>query len=65
MQSAQTFVQHPVMASLILSHVPKAAQRVVNVILASYSMEINVLKRPSVAAMTMEKLTRYSLDIIL
>lgn len=58
MQSAQTFVQHPVMASLILSHVPKAAQRVVNVMLASYLMERNVLRRRNVAAMKMEKLTR-------
>lgn len=58
MKSAQTSVQHPVMASLILSHVPKAAQRVVNVMLGSYSMERNVLKRMNVVAMTMEKLTR-------
>lgn len=58
MQPVQTFVQHPVMASLILSHVPKAAQKVVNVMLASYSMERNVLKRPSVAAMTTGKRTR-------
>lgn len=65
MQSAQTFVRHPVMASQILSNAPKAAKRVVSVMLASYSMERSVLKRLSVAAMTMEKLTRYSVDLIL
>lgn len=58
MKSAQTFVQQPVMASLILSNVPKAAQRVVNVMMATFSMEKNVLKKLSVAAMIMERLTR-------
>lgn len=65
MQSAQTFVQHPVKASQILSSVPKAAQRVVSVIMAFYSMERNVFRRLNVAAMIMEKLTRYSSALIL
>lgn len=61
MRYVQTQVRHPVQASQTLSSttVP-AVQKAVNVMMAFYSMEILVFKRMSVAAMTMEEITRYN-----
>lgn len=60
MRCVQTLAQHPVRASQRLSSAPQAVQKAVSVMMASYSMDIHVFKRLSVAAMTMEELTRYS-----
>lgn len=60
MRCVQTLTQHPVRASQRLSSVPQAVQKAVSVMMVSYSMDIHVFKRLSVAAMTMEELTRYS-----
>lgn len=60
MKCVQTPVQHPARASQRLSSAPPAVQKAVNVMMASYSMETHVFQRLIVAAMTMEKLTRYN-----
>lgn len=59
MRCVQMPAQHPVQALRTLSSAHPAVQRAVNVMMASYSMDIRVSERLSVAAMTMEEHTRY------
>lgn len=58
MRCVQTLALHPAQASQTSFSAPPAVQRDVNVMMASYSMDRCVYKTLSVAAMTMEKLTR-------
>lgn len=58
MRCVQTLAHQPVRASQRLSSVPKVAQKAVSVMMASYSMDIRVFKRQSVAALTKEEHTR-------
>lgn len=59
MRCVQTLAHQPVRASQRLSSAPKVVQKAVSVMMASYSMDICVFKRRSVAAMTKEEPTRY------
>lgn len=60
MRCVQMPALHPVQASQRLYSALPAVQKAVNVMMASYSMDKHVFKKLSVAAMTMEELTRYN-----